>query len=174
MKTPSQRIRESIESIKEAPVHRNLKGTTRADREEMRTSTRAMRNKHSLKNYDKKKQTIDKEGLADLPKVLFFGSCALTPDEVYNFVDTDDIDDSASGILNRRLFKSPFLKDPSTRESFINILIKNSTYRDLVKTLLTSGIEGANITKNKSAIDHFLKTAEKQFEALVIKKKTSK
>lgn len=173
MKTPSQKIRESIENIKEAPlsVPGGFKGTTRDDRAAIIAAAKNKSTNATLKSKEIRKQDIAGQGLDDLPSSLFFGQCALTTDEVYDFVNTDDSEDAAKGILDRRNYKSPFLKEPDTKASFINVLMKNETYRSLVNTYLTDAIEGNNITKNQSTVARFLMTAEKQFENTVLQKR---
>lgn len=178
MKTLTQQLRESIDNLNELDLNKlskvaDLRGTTRADREEIAADIKKKQSDKSSKEYINKKEKIKDYHLDDLPVALFNGKNgpAITPEELYQYAESGDVQPIINRVTAKKNFKSPFLKTPELRDQFNSIVSKNANLKDLFTTYLTDALEGENVRVNQANITRFYTTAEKQFEALVLKKK---
>lgn len=164
MKTPSQKLRESMDLVERPLVIGGARGTTRADREVLRKNYRDTNAAVSAATKEKLKGRVQDNNLDDLPMSVFNGPISISPEILSEYFENMDPVPVEEYISNSRIIKSPLINRDNNKQVFLDAIMKSSQYKGLVNNLLSVITERKPVDKAQIDIRRFFISAEKQFE----------
>lgn len=170
MKTPSQKLRESMEIMEGPLVIGGARGTTRNDREVLRKKYTADNYARTSASKDKLKGRVQDHNLDDLPMSVFNGVIGISPEILSEYFENMDPVPVEEYIANSRMIRSPLINRDNNKQVFLDAIMKSSQYKGLVNNLLSAITDRKPADKAQTDIKRFFISAEKQFENKLLAK----